>query len=132
MDKNRELHELLGHDWHLIIYHAESPNIIEYWSCSCGKILTNYYLMKEHLKKNNPDYAADPRLVLKELMKRKDWDNFSEFVLIAHTGLCVTSMVVDSSVQLVLFPLYYISDTTGKLRDMAIEWLKGEKNESRK
>ena len=70
------------------------------------------------------EWTDDPRLVLREMMKRDDWDNFSEFVLIAHTGLCVTSMVVDSSVQLVLFPLYYISDTTGKLRDMAIEWLK--------
>ena len=113
MDKNRELHELLGHDWHLIIYHAESPNIIEYWSCSCDKTFTDYYLMKEHLKKNNPDYAADPRIVLREMRKREDWRKFC--MTIGDIGLNDWPLI----------KVGYVMDTTGKLRDMAIEWLKG-------
>jgi len=80
MYKNRELHELLGLRWY------EWDNTVGF----------------THI--DNPDYAADPRLVLREMAKRADFKLF---------------MDLDDDI-----PIEYVLDSTGKLRDMAIEYLK--------
>ena len=101
MDKNRELHELLGLEWKI-------------------KWIFTGAAYEERSSKDNPDYAADPRLVLREMMKREDWLDFR---------LLMNRYSYD---HLTCIEIELILDPTGKLRDMAIEWLKGEKNESRK
>ena len=88
MDKNREFARLVGLCWHE--YDTETLNCIH-----CEKVMWRK-------DSNNPDYAADPRLVLKEMAKRPDWDDFQK-------------QVID--------PFAYISDTTGKPVKLAIKYL---------
>ena len=102
MDKNRELHELLGLCWHET--KADTP-----WKCSkCGMGMSLVVY---------PDYAADPRLVLREMRKRDDWIDFQNWCFVGVTEL-------DGNVCYGV-PIDLALDTTGKLRDMAIEYLKG-------
>ena len=119
MDKNKELHELLGLCWHEVVpgtqLWLQTSNRMSFVCSKCRERYIESFCL---------DYAADPRLVLREMAKRKDWDHFFENVLVNHTHLSVNSIPVDSSIQLMLFPLYLIIDTTGKLRDIAISWLK--------
>ena len=107
MDKNRELHELLGLCWHEIVA-IDRINYV----CSCGKV----YKIDDKYACVNPDYAADPRLVLREMMKREDW-----FEFVNEIGQMEQNEGSD------MIYLIYILDTTGKLRDLAIEWLKNNK-----
>ena len=59
------------------------------------------------------DFAADPRLVLREMKQRKDWGKFV-FVVGEWPGAWTTQGSI----------VCYILDTTGKLRDKAIEFMK--------
>jgi len=106
MDKNRELHELLGHTTHIYAIGDDR----ELSRCSCG---LKGYAVREICAKSTPDYASDPRLVLREMMKREDFDRFVGFV-----NGC-------NGYALDLIPVDIILNTTGKLRDMTIERLKG-------
>ena len=101
MDKNSEFAELGGICWHI------PENMTEVylpasrrgsWICAkCNKRFTEDDL---------PDYAADTRLVLKEMAKRPDWDDFQK-------------QVID--------PFAYILDTTGLLLNKAIEFMRRRK-----
>ena len=111
MNKNKELHELLGLHWHEYMWKDDDTipggGLFE---CGCGH--------KTHFQwsfKINPDYASDPRLVLREMMKREDWESFQEEVCIG---------VGEGGMWSWGFHADLILDTTGKLRDLAIRWLK--------
>ena len=119
MNKNKELHELLGLEWHTVLYLSTPP--APHWECSCRRAFFDYYLMTEHLKKNSPDYAADPRLVLREMMKRDDFDRFI-------SNINAFSLDEDNDLINNAVPVDLIMDTTGKLADIAIEWLKTPQN----
>ena len=97
MDKNCELHELLGLCW-------GKPDREAIWKCKkcgAGMSLITY-----------PDYAADPRLVLREMMlKCKDWDGFVDRIGVRIGGQAY-------------FHHAFILDTNGLCRDQAIVWLK--------
>lgn len=89
----------------------------------------------------NPNYAADPRLVLREMRKRKDFNHFLRYC----NG---TTGAVEGGEYAIFDVKYepsgrrerreehykytkrisvsYILDETGKLRDAAIEFLKEE------
>ena len=109
MDKNRELHELLGLEWKQTIK-----------ECSICNSIISYKTTDP-----NPDYAADPRLVLREMMRCKDWSRFHmrigsrERTVIDPDGI---AWVINSEIRIDL-----VLNTTGKLRDLAIEWLKNNK-----
>uniref|UniRef100_A0A6M3X8Q0 Uncharacterized protein n=1 Tax=viral metagenome TaxID=1070528 RepID=A0A6M3X8Q0_9ZZZZ len=105
-DKNRELHELLGLCWHEF-----SLGVAEYQYCIHCKKMSVYDFHA------NPDYAADPRLVLREMMKRADC---CDFLLRANVLAGKHTMIGD------LIHIDYMIEDTGKLRDAAIEWLKKE------
>jgi len=107
-DKNRELHELLGLCWH------EYPGPTEWLGCNCLKCGRLY--RGEH--DDNPDYTTDPRLVLREMMKREDWRGLKGFATYLTTEL--------GGRRFLDIPLTLILDTTGKLRDMAMDKLKEE------
>lgn len=101
-EQNRELHELLGLCWHDFV-DADGY-------CTCGEYHT---AIRGFM---NPDYATDPRLVLREMMKREDW---SEFISAIY---CSSSRTNECSIE---WAFSLILDTTGLLRDKAIEFLKG-------
>ena len=99
MDRNKRFAELVRVRW----YPADPSKPPEDdWVFCGGKIWGAL---------DNPDYAADPRLVLRVMMKREDWRDFAEW---AFNGDYQTLA------EMTL-------DTTGKLRDKAIEWLEGRK-----
>jgi hypothetical protein len=105
MNKNRELCELLGICWHegtLVIY-AREGNVIE-----CSKCRS---------RDSNPDFTTDAGKVrlLRILRNRDDWHKFAKF--------CGVDEIQANS----LFRIDYILDTTGLLRDKAVEFLKGRK-----
>lgn len=108
-DKNRELHELLGLCWHEF-HRSTGP----YYICRLCK--NKFGDHREFVASTacNPDYAADPLLVLREMMlKCKDWNGFVDQIGARIGGQAY-------------FHHAFIFDTTGRLRDLAIEWLRKE------
>jgi hypothetical protein len=83
-------------------------------TCSCRKTFFTDVSLEMHIKRENPDFCADPRLVLEVMMKREDWLEFWESTgwNDAHFGE-----------QELSIPISYILDTTGLLALKAISWL---------
>lgn len=96
MDKNRRLAELLGIE----------VCLGDRWD----------YELKAYVPRC-PDFASDPRLVLREMIKRKDWEDF--FCLVGNRTS--NRPWGEGFTELILFN--YILDETGLLRDKAIEFL---------
>ncbi len=94
-DLNRRFAKLAGLCWH-----EETPYIESI--CSCGNVYHVAKNMIRHIQHNNPDFISDPRLVIKEMVKRPDWDDFQK-------------QIID--------PFAYLMDTTGKLVTLAIKYL---------
>jgi len=109
MDKNREFHELLGLCWHEL-----NPSGVGFL-CTCGRWFEYEDIDNIHMRCHNPDYAADPRLVLREMQKKGSdlYDDFLDSLApeLEHYGY---------------IEAYYILDTTGKLRDAAIKFMRKE------
>uniref|UniRef100_A0A6M3JX38 Uncharacterized protein n=1 Tax=viral metagenome TaxID=1070528 RepID=A0A6M3JX38_9ZZZZ len=123
MDKNRVFHELIGRtDWHKIVkqqpYELDGVAVGSLFICSCGLELHGA-AVSMHLVLSNPDYAADPRLVLREMMKREDWENFMAGLFgcfVFSTGAAMNLAT-------------YMTDTTGRFRDAAIAFMKEKDHE---
>jgi hypothetical protein len=92
MDKNKELHELLGLCWDNT-YRCEEDN-------------------------DNPDYKSD---FGKTQLLRLMWERVGTSTFWLKTG----DMMLENEV--ILIDLDLILDETGKLRDLAIEWLTAQK-----
>ena len=106
MDKNREFHELVGLCWH----EPESAQTTNYGFCRhCRK--PNYEC------EDNSDYAADPRLVLRE-MRTKSSDLYDDFL----------DSLAPELEQYGYIEAYYILDESGILRDAAIKFIRKEDN----
>ena len=103
MEKNRELNELLGLCWHSPV----APAMSHVGGSVCKKCKQRFDA--------NPDYAADPRLMLREMAKRKDC---CDFLLRANALAGKHTLIGD------LIHIDYMIEDTGKLRDQAIGWLK--------
>ena len=82
---NRKLHEALGEKWY-----RYSPQ-------------------------DNPDYCADPRLVIEAMQEREDWPKFVYYIASSHL-----STILDSTYAVINL----IMDRTGELAKLATEWLK--------
>lgn len=79
-----------------------------------------YYSTEYHTKgtwiEDNPDFAADPREVLKAMQEKSC---FYDFVLWTF---------LEFSLEQVAYWLdFYILDTTGKIRDLGISFMEGRK-----
>ena len=98
-DRNRRLAELLGMCWH----DFGTPMHFECLKCGAPLFRTP----------DNPDFAVDPLLVLGEMQQRGLFYEFVLWTLRKYVSLEQVSFWLD----------FYILDTTGKLRDMAIEFL---------
>lgn len=74
-------------------------------------------------KYDNPDFCADPRLVLREMMKREDWRLFSmvKGFWNVHRHPVATPTYTDAYLN-----VDDILDTTGKLALAAIAYLEGK------
>ena len=111
---NREFQELIGGKcWHDLVPNDWPHNRllpIKHFKCTKCGIYTNSCEADI-----NPDYAADPRLVLREMMKREDWPDFSERLF---------WYIADKTELIKNFCEVFILDTTGKLRDAAIKFMK--------
>lgn len=107
MDKNRRLAELLGVEWH----ESVAP-----WVCACGRKDLDSWDCPEK-EAENPDFT-DPIAVLREMKKRKE-EKFHHFI----SKLNAFSLDEDGDLINNAIPVDLILDTTGKLRDAAIEFL---------
>ena len=109
MNLNRELHEEFGYCWHE--WEWSSENGQGAWKCrKCGKLSLE--------RNDNPDYVADPRLVIREMMKREDWSAFCDQIGHSYATHETKAAAYD------YIYLFYILDTTGKLAQLALDWLK--------
>jgi hypothetical protein len=70
---------------------------------------------KMHLH-SNPDFTSDPRLVIREMQKREDWDAFLAYLYIHQTE--------DSGMEAMA---KYTTDTTGRLEQAARDFLTAQK-----
>ena len=105
MDPNREFHELVGLCWHEWDYEGDPVYCIK---CS----------VEYDPDTANPNYAADPRLVLKEMRKIGKLEEFlrTKIYPLGSTGYNIPiNYFINSNREL---------ETTGKLRDEASEFLK--------
>lgn len=100
MDKNKQLAKLLRLCWHEWV----PIGSVNSGQKECSKCHTEAPL---HLLPKNPDFTTPDGIVLllKEMMKREDFNDFWD-----EATWDVSSLV-------------YVLNTTGKLRDAAIEWL---------
>jgi len=110
MDKNKELCELLGICWH------EIKIVDGKYVCSCGKIAG---MLFDSCEFSNPYFTTPSGMVqlLGIMRERDDWPEFVEEKIGA-------SVYQRNRGWIVTINLDYIFDTTGKLRDAAIEFLK--------
>lgn len=110
-ENNRILHELLGKHWH-----EDDGRGLVGETCACGLNLydseTRTYRPVEC---DNPDYAADPRLVLEAMKEKNRLGEFLNFL--CRQRMTVPEMSYRIDVDLIL-------DKTGRLRDLAIKFLK--------
>ena len=116
MKYNKDIVLALGGCWHELI-----PYDKDGYKCSCG--FETYYggLYGDHERENpNPDFTSDAGKVqlLRELSKREDWHEFICYMIPVKN--------YDSYILSAIDIVKYILDTTGKLRDQAIKWLREE------
>jgi hypothetical protein len=110
MNLNKELHEAFGHKWN-------EPD------GSIGSVIA-YGI--DHTM-GNPDYVADPRLVIREMEKRGDWPRFCKKIGYAMGAIYASSQKPDPAPTRFLVYVDLIMDTTGKLATIARDWLKEQK-----
>jgi len=127
MDPNREFHELLGKCWHDLVPNDWPHNRllpIKHFKCTKCDIYTNSCEADI-----NPDYAADPRLVLREMDRLGKLSAFMMWLWDSESCEDDLGNVLMSG-ESFLHLLDYILDTTGKLRDEAIKFMKEIKDDS--
>jgi Zn-finger nucleic acid-binding protein len=117
MDKNRELHELLGKEWH-----ESTPEIRRCRGVDLDTGEIGNCRITSDLADNNPDYAADPRLVIRGMEEKGLLD---EFVWHTNDYYRIKEEYEFSERMDFVVRTEYILDTLGKLRDLAIEFLRG-------
>jgi len=106
MDKNREFAKLAGICWHEWVDNLGHD----------GGIICKH-CWKNPDEVSNPDFT-DAREVLKVMELRRDWVGFLNFI---HGG-----KLWNGELHASVVPLWLVKNTTGKLRDLAIEWLEKE------
>jgi len=108
MDKNKELAELLGLCWHEAVELCKLGHIRP--SCTCGYSCKTWAGIDTHIKANRPDFTTDAGKVqlLRLMMDNQKW--IEQFELLPNCWLLIS----------------YITDTTGKLRDVCLDWMRKE------
>jgi hypothetical protein len=102
---NRRLHEALGWCWHEYDHWKGRRQV-----CRCGQWL---WYFDAPVEWGNPNYCADPRLVI-EVMREKE--DFVRFIRFLSKGMIEPAQSSFICIDLMM-------DKTGKLAELAIEWL---------
>jgi hypothetical protein len=116
-DINRELAELFGLFWHERSDPQDGRLIV--W-CTCGwesgYKYDQFEELEKHCKEENPYFTSDPGKIelLRLMRKRGDWGEFWE-LLYQEQGFHPN------------FWVFYLTDTTGRLAQAALEWLTAQK-----
>ena len=128
MNLNQELHEAFGYCWHekRPYIHEKRPYILridDILTCrKCGA-----FFIDDDME--NPDYVADPRLVIREMEKRGDWPRFCKKIGYAMGAIYASSQKPDPAPTRFLVYIDLIMDTTGKLATLARDWLREQEGE---
>ena len=110
---NRRLHEALGKCWH----ETERRYVAGDIKSVCKKC--NAYGFP--ILQSNPNYCADPRLVIEAMIGRRDWIKFLKHI----TNHCMSGYASINN-----FTRDRIMDRTGKLAVLATEWINKQKGKS--
>ena len=114
---NRAFHEAAGKCWHKRDWDRVGEILdtcVKSLPCKkCGVEISMNYI--------DPNYADDPRLVIEVMMERKDWIKFLQYI----TNHCLSGYAAINN-----FTRDLIMDRTGKLRDLALEWINKQKGKS--
>jgi hypothetical protein len=108
MNLNRELHEALGYCWHE--KHAEYRGEI---ACTCWATFKSEEEFIQHCKSSNPNYKAEPWLVIREMKKKGLLKRF-----LSSIGTTTNLDTLGKMSSLIAI------DTSGKLAQLALDWLK--------
>lgn len=111
-DINRRLHEALEEKcWHEFEYDPDFENET-YWTCKCGIKTT------DNANYSNPDYCADPRLVIEAMRERNEDSTFITYVVTQHPYKYKYAeyAIVD-----------LMMNREGALALLALEWIEGRK-----
>ena len=110
MNLNRELHEALGYCWHE--KHAEYRGEI---ACTCWATFKSEEEFIQHCKSSNPNYKAEPWLVIREMKKKGLRKRF-----LSSIGTTTNLDALGKMSSLIAI------DTTGQLAQLALDWLRKE------
>ena len=113
MNLNRELYEALGYCWHE--KHAEYRGEI---ACTCWATFKSEEEFIQHCKSSNPNYKAEPWLVIGEMEKRKELNKFWMWL---HIDKHLDGFEVFNLLAM---------DRTGKIATIAKDWLRKLKGEN--
>ena len=126
MNPNREFHELVGLCWCEPEYFDCEPEYYDTDFDKCPKCGAIYSCSREFTK--HPDYAADPRLVLREMKRMGKLSAFMIWLWDADTtedDLGNVLMAGESFLKL----LDFILDESGILRGAAIKFIRKEEKD---
>jgi hypothetical protein len=114
-DKARYVAERLGLCWH---EPTDDVTASGDWNiCTCGFA----YIKPENHR--NPDYCADPRLVLGVMMKREDWPRFAQYICSIPYDFVFTPQTIELASCKWAIPTRHITET-GLLLDAAYRFLR--------
>ena len=118
MNLNRELHEALGYCWHELENIGIDESFKNYGDVFFHVCKKCGFLTDDCQEECNPNYVAEPWLVIREIEKRGCLDKFICYVCGIH-HLQWNRNVTD-------FTKLVAIDTTGKLARLALDWLQKE------
>ena len=114
---NKRFAELAGIPWHK--WERPQKGTL-YGSCACGRVINITKREWEvHPFHRNPDFCADPRLVLEVMEKREDFNRW--IAVLNGLSLDEDNCLIDNAI-----PIDYILDKTGKLAMAAITFLEAK------
>jgi hypothetical protein len=122
-DINRELAELLGLHWHERSDPQDGRLIV--W-CTCGwksgYKYDQFEELEKHCKEENPDFTSDSgKIELLRLLEKQG--NLALFMVrLIYVGDTAEAIDWDNNI-----PYDYLTDTTGRLAQAAVEWLTAQK-----
>ena len=119
MNLNRELHEALGYCWHELENIGIDESFKNYGDVFFHVCKKCGFLTDDCQEECNPNYVADPRLVIREMMKRGELEAFSFYVWDRSDKLRYIASYLDI-IRMVAI------DQTGKLARLALDWLQKE------
>ena len=115
---NRHFAKLCGIPWHSHVSQKMMDDL-NYSTCSCGNSFPSVASLYSHIKRKNPNFISDPRLVLREMDKHPKGKLF--YAKLIYMGDDVEAIDDDG-----LISRHYLTDQTGMLVKAAIEFLEKE------